>query len=187
MADHIRRNHTRVVLETQHVQWLRLREAVITDDAAVLGLTTRNYANRNAGTGNVVQVPYGLNAILITFIGKPSDQSAAFTWRLYGFRQKNGMAEMIAYGTGNIGDLAVTVHPISNSADATIYYADYLTITAQYWPKPVVVKDIGGASGEVAKIVFDACGITELLCELTACDNETADETDSLEAIYTGY
>lgn len=187
MADHIRRNHTRVVLETQHVQWLRLREAVTEDDTPVLTLTTRNYANRNAGTGNVVQVPYGLNAILIAFIGKPSDQATAFVWRLYGFRQKNGMAEMIAYGTGNIGDLAVTVHPISNVADATLYYADELTITAQYWPKPVVIKDIAGSSGEVAKIVFDACGITELLCELTACDKDTGTETDSLEAIYTGY
>lgn len=176
----------RFVLETRQIPWIRLREAVTTDDATVLGLTTRNFANRNSGTGNAVLLPYGINSIIITFLGKPADHSVAFKWKLYGFRDDNGMAEEIANGTGNLGDTAVTVHPITGAAATDLYYADELTITEQLWPKSVAVYDTGGASGEVAKIAFDGMGIAYLLLELTQCDAGTANETNQLEAIFTG-
>lgn len=182
-----RRTAIRTILETHQIGWIKLREQVVTDDATVLGVTTRNYANRNVGTGNAVLLPYGPNAIAIAFIGKPADQSAAFTWTLYGYRAGNGVAEKIAYGTGNIGDTAVTVHPITGVPATDLYYADELAITAQYWIKNVAFVDAGGSSGEVAKIIFDLCGLEYLLLELTNCDAGTASETDQLEAIYSGF
>lgn len=169
----------------KHIRWIKLREQVVTDDATVLGVTTRNFANRNAGTGNVVRIE-GVEDIIITFLGKLADQTAPFTWRLYGFRKENGMAEQIAYGTGNLGDVAATVHPISGVAATDLYYADYLTITAQYNVTLVSIVDIGGASGEVAKIFFINPGFEFMLLELTDCDAGTANECDQLEAIYTG-
>jgi len=182
-----RRNNTRVVLETHQIPWIRLRAPVVTDDAVVLGVTTRDYANRNSGTGKSVMIPPGLNGVIITFLGKSTDQTAAFKWKLYGYRSQNGMAEEIANGTGNLGDVAATVHPISNLAATDLFYADYLTITAQYHIKTVVVDDIGASSGEIAKISFDACGFSELLLELTDCHAGTVDEVDQLEAIFTGF
>lgn len=170
----------------KHVTWIKLREQVVTDDAAVIGVTTRNFANMNSGTGNAVKIGERLEDIIITFLGKLTDQTASFTWRLYGYRKDNGMGEMIAYGTGNLGDVAATVHPITGVAATDLFYADYLTITAQYNPTLVSIVDIAGASGEVAKIFFTNPGFEYLLMELTDCDAGTGNETDQLEAIYTG-
>lgn len=177
----------RVSIETRQIPWIKLREQVVTDDATVLGVTTRNFANRNSGTGDAVKIAKGLNNIAITFLGKLTDQTAAFTWKLYGYRDTNGMAELLAYGTGNLGDVAATVHPITGVAATDLFYADYLTITAQYWIKTLSVVDVGASSGEIAKITGDIAGLKYLLLELTDCDAGTADETDQLEAIYTGY
>ncbi len=178
---------TKMALMTKQIPWIKLREQVVTDDAAVLGVTTRNFANRNVGTGNAVKIPEGINSVIITFLGKPTDQTAVFTWTLYGYRNTNGMAEKLAYGTGNLGDVAATVHPITRVAATDLFYADYLAITAQYWIKTIGIVDIGAGSGEVAKITFDLAGLEYLLLELTTCNAGTANETDQLEAIYTGY
>lgn len=182
----------RVAMVTKQVGWIKLREKVLTDDSTVLGVTTRNFPNKNAGTGNAVKVPEDINGIIVTFFGIATDQTAAFTWRLYGYRSPLredskgcGPAQLIAYGTGNLGDVAVVTHPITG-AEVTAYYADYLTITAQKWLKTVTIYDVGGASGEIATIVFDGMGISHLLCELTDCNAGSSNETDELEAIYTG-
>ncbi len=181
-----KKNNKRTVLETQQIGWMQLRSQVVTDDATVLTVTTQNFANRNSGTGNVVNVPYGVNGIIITFLGIATNQTSAFTWTLYGFRGLHGPAQKIAYGTGFLGDVAVVKHPVTG-ATITAYYADELTITAQYWHKTVAVKDIAGASGEVATIFFDGMGISHLLLELTDCNAGTADETDQLQSVFTGF
>jgi len=120
----------------------------------------------------------------VTFFGIATDQTSAFKWKLYGYRW-NGPAQLIAYGTGNLGDVAVVAHPVTGAA-VTAYYADYLTITAQKWPSAVAVYDVGASSGEIATIVFDGLGISHLRLELTDCTAATENETDELEAIYTG-
>ena len=177
---------TKMALMTKQVSWIKLRGVVTVDDTTVLGATTKNFANRNAGTGDAVKVPEGINDIMITFLGTPAAQTAVFTWRLYGFRDTNGMAEEIANGTGNIGSVAATVHPITGAAATATFYADFLAIAAQYWPKTVAVVDVDAAGTSIAKIIFDGFGIKYLLLELTTCDKDTSNETDELEAIYTG-
>jgi len=181
-----KKNNTRTVLETQQIGWMQLRSEIVTDDATTVGATTQDFANRNVGTGKAVAIPYGLNNIVITFLGTAKDQSAAFTWTLYGYRSPFGPGQKIAFGTGNLGDVAVNKHPVTGAASAA-YYADELAITTQYWHKTVAVKDVAGSSGEVATIIFDGMGISHLLCELTDCDYDTADETDTLEAVFTGF
>lgn len=177
---------TKIALMTKQVSWIKLRGMVTVDDSPVLTATTKNFANRNAGTGDAVKVPEGINDIMITFLGTPAAQATVFNWKLYGFRDTNGMAEEIANGTGNIGSVAATIHPITGAAATSTFYADFLAITAQYWPKTVAVVDVGAAGTSIAKIVFDGLGIKYLLLELTACDNTQGTETDELEAIYTG-
>ena len=186
MAGKNKKHNTRTVLETQQVGWMKLREKVVTDDAITIFPTTQNFANRNSGTGNAVAVPYGINGIIITFFGIATDQTLAFKWRLYGYRELFGPGQLIANGTGNLGDVAVVTHPKDGTA-VTAYYADYLDITAQYWHKTVVVKDIGAKSSEIATIMFDGMGISHLLLELTNCNAGTANETDELEAVFTGF
>ncbi len=180
-----KKNNSKIVVETQQIGWMQLRSQVVTDDATVLGVTTRNFENRSSGTGDARAVPYGINEIIITFLGIATDQTSAFTWRLYGFRELHGPGQMIAYGTGNLGDVAVVKHPVTGE-DITAFYADFLTITAQYWDKTVSINDVGASSGEIATITFDALGISHLLLELTNCNAGTANETDELEAVMTG-
>ncbi len=177
---------TKMALMTKQIPWIKLREQVVTDDAT-LSVTTRNFANRNVGTGNAVKIPEGINSVSITFIGKPANQTAVFTWTLYGYRDTNGMAQKLAYGTGNLGDVAVTIHPITGAVATDLFYADFLAITAQYYMKTMAEKDVGAASGEVANLNLDIGGLKYLLLELTTCDAGTTDETDQLEAIYTGF
>jgi len=177
---------TKRALMTKQIPWIKLRGVVVTDDTTVLGATTKNFANRSAGTGDAVRLPEGINDIIVTFLGTPAGQTAVFTWKLYGFRDTNGMAEEIANGTGNIGSVAATIHPITGAAAAATFYADFLTIAAQYWPSQVSIVDIGEAGTGIAKITFDGLGIKYLLLELTTCDAGSAQETDELEAIYTG-
>lgn len=174
-----------VVLETRQVGWMQLHSKIVTDDATRLSVTTQNFANRNIGE-DAIAVPYGPNGLLITFFGIISNQVSAFTWTLYGYREPHGPAQKIAYGTGFLGDVAVVEHPVTGAV-VTAYYADELTITAQYWQQIVAIKDIAGASGEIATISFDGMGISHLRLELTDCNAGSADETDELEAVITGY
>lgn len=174
-------------LETVQNDWIHLRESITADDVAgsLLTVTTRNFANLNRGAVSAKLVPKSFNSIIITFLGAPADHTTAFAWKLYGYRGENGPAQNIAYGTGNLGDVAVTVHPITGAAATTSFYADYLNITAQVWHKVVSVKDIGATSGEIATLEFDATGIKYLRLELTAVGG--SNEPTALEAIFTGY
>ncbi len=178
-----RKFNSRTVDEDAQFPWMQLHAKVTTDDTDVLAVTTQNWANRILGY-DAVRLNAGLKGIQVTFLGIATNQTVAFTWTLYGYRW-NGPAQKIAYGTGFLGDVAVVAHPISGTT-VTAYYADELTITAQYWPKTVAIYDIAGASGEIATIVFDGLGISHLRLELTDCNAGTANETDELEAIYTG-
>lgn len=185
-SDVNRTNNTRVVPETLQLGWQQLRPKVLTDDATVVLVTTQDFANRNTGTGDAVPINPGPNGLIITFLGIATNQTAAFTWTLYGYRAPFGPGQKIVYGTGFLGDVAVVKHPVTGKA-VTAYYADELTITAQYWHKTVAIKDIAGAGGEIATIYFDPMGISHLLLELTDCNAGTVNETDELESIYTGY
>ncbi len=183
MAPH---NHKRVAVDYNQVGWSVLRSQVVTDDATVLTVTTQDFANRNSGTGNVVRIAPGMLDMLITFFGIATDQTSAFAWKLYGFREPYGPGQLIAYGTGNLGDVAVNKHPVTGES-ITAFYVDFLTVTAQPWGlSPVAVNDIGAASGEVATITFKPIGLSHILLELTDCNAGTADETDELESVYSG-
>ena len=178
-----KKNNSRVTDEDGQYPWVQLHSKVATDDTSVLAVTTRDWGNKDLGEDSV-RIPAGLKGIEVTFAGIATDQTSAFKWKLYGYRWR-GPAQLIAYGTGNLGDVAVVTHPISGAA-VTAYYADYLTITASNWKKAVVVYDIGESSGEIATIVFDGMGIAYLRCELTDCTASVENETDELEAFYSG-
>lgn len=175
-------------LFTKQNGWIRLRDALVADDVGgtLLGVTTRNFANRDRGAVLAVRlVPRSFNAIMITFMGAPTNQTAAFLWKLYGYRGENGPAQNIANGTGNLGDVALTVHPITGAAATATFYADELAITESVWPKRVKIIDIGGDTGEIATIQFDALGIKYLRCELENIGDTS--EPSSLEAIMAGF
>lgn len=181
--DNRKKQSSRVTDEDGQYPWLQLHSKITNDDTSVLGVTTRDWGNRELGEDSV-RIPAGLKGIEVTFAGIATDQTSAFSWKLYGYRWR-GPAQLIAWGTGNLGDVAVVTHPVTG-ASVTAYYADYLTITGSNWKKLVKVYDIGGSSGEIATIVFDGMGIAYLRCELTDCNAATTNETDELEAFYSG-
>jgi len=176
------------ILESAQFGWERLRKSITADDSGteVLAATTRNFANKDAGTDiTAVPIDERWNAVMITFMGAPADHTTGFLWKLYGYRGENGPAQNIANGTGNLGDVALTIHPITGAAATSTYYADELSVSAQVWPKLVSVVDIGGSTGEIATIQFDALGIKYLRCELLQVGG--SNEPTALEAIMTGF
>lgn len=181
-----KKHNTRHVLETQQIGWMQLHAKVLADDTTISSTMRRDFDNKDYGTPNAVPIPYGVNGVIITFFGIAKDQTSAFTWRLYGYRGLHGPGVKIASGTGNLGNVQVNTHPVTGVA-ITAYYADYLTIASQPWPKTVAVHDVGESSGEIANLTFDAMGISHLRLELQDCDAGSADETDELEAVFTGY
>ena len=176
------------ILESGQFGWERLHKSITADDSGteILGATTRNFANKDAGT-DVTAFPIDKkwNAIMITFMGAAANHTTNFLWKLYGYRGENGPAQNIANGTGYLGDVALTVHPITGLAATSTYYADELAVSAQVWPKLISIVDVGGDTGEIATIQFDALGIKYLRCELTQVGG--SNEPSALETIMTGF
>ncbi len=178
-----KKQNSRITDEEGQYPWMQLHSKITTDDTSVLAVTTQDWGNKDVGEDSV-RVQPGCKGIEVTFAGIATNQTVAFKWKLYGYRWR-GPAQLIAWGTGNLGDVAVVTHPVTGNT-VTAYYADYLDITGSNWKKLVSVYDVGATSGEIATIVFDGMGISYLRCELTDCNAGTANETDELEAFYSG-
>lgn len=183
--DTARKNSSKVTVETQQWSWIQLHSKITNDDTDVLTAAIQDWGNRDFGV-DAVHVPYGMNGIEVTFFGIATNQTLPFKWKLYGYRL-NGPAQLIAYGTGTLGDTAVVTHP-QTGVSVTAYYADFLAITASegIWKKKVALYDNASRSGGIATIVFDGMGISHLRLELTDCNASTTNETDQLEAVFSG-
>jgi len=175
-----KKNNYRTVVETQQIGWIQLHTQIAADDTSLRTNTNRNFSERPAET---VKVPYGINEAIITFLGTPTNQATAFGWKLWGYRGLHGPAQLIAYGTGNLGAVACTEHPC-NGAAVALFYADYLTITAEVWAGAISVVNVGATGVEIATLNVDLIGVSNLLMELTDVGSGT--EPSALEAIYCG-
>lgn len=102
------------------------------------------------------------NGIVLSFAGGDSDDDA-FTWRVFGWRNENGPAEIIADGTGILGSQAVVIYPHNGMAATNKFWADSLVVSNNYWIKRVDATDVG--SNSVAKVWFDTAGYRYFLIE----------------------
>lgn len=102
------------------------------------------------------------NGIVISFAGGNADDDA-FTWKIFGWKNQNGPAELVADGTGVLGSQAVVKFPHNGVAVANQFWADTLVVSNNFWIKRVDATDIG--SNSVAKVWFDTAGYRYFLIE----------------------
>ena len=102
------------------------------------------------------------NGIVISLAGGDADDDA-FTWKIFGWKNENGPAELVADGTGILGSQAVVKYPHNGAAATSKFWADTLVASNNYWIKRVDATNIG--SNSVAKIWFDTAGYRFFLIE----------------------
>lgn len=132
-------------------------------------------ANGDSGYANAVQ--------LIFCGGSAADKT--FSYKLYGWRNGNGPAEMLATGTGTLGTQAVVKYPHNSNTATNKFWADTLAISDQGAVKTFYVSDASGAN-RVAKLYGDICGYEWLYCEITGADGATGNEAGDV-SVYFSY
>ncbi len=103
------------------------------------------------------------NGIVIYFLGGDANDDA-FTWNVFGWRNQNGAAELIADGTGILGSQAVVKFPHNGATATSQFWADTIVVSNNYWIKRVQATTIG--SNSVAKLWFDTAGYRYYLIEI---------------------
>jgi len=117
-----------------------------------------------------------VNGIVFTFAGGDA-ADAVFSWKIYGWRNENGPAELIADGTGALGTQAVVKYPHNSATATSKFWADTLVVDSEYWIKEVEATASGNNS--VSKVWFDTCGYRYFYVEIPT--------SDSVIASYIGY
>jgi len=171
-------------LDTYHCDLLLLR-ADANENATTLDLTTKgNFANMPSSAVRLStrddRLGHGGNGIEVTFCGGDTANDT-FTYKLYGWRRRNGMARMIATGTGTLGTQAVVLYPHDSSTATSIFWADTLSVTYR-WVTPVESSDTTG-NNEAASLQFDFMGYEWLYCEITNADG-SGTEAEDVSAYY---
>jgi len=104
-----------------------------------------------------------INGIVFYFAGgdAPNDE---FDWNVYGWRNENGPAELVANGTGVLGTQAVVKWPHNNADVSGAYWADTLEVDGEHWIKEV--EATAHTNDSVSKLWFDACGYRYFYVEI---------------------
>lgn len=173
-----------IPLDTMHTQLYVLR-AEADEDTDLLDLTTEgNFANKPASAVQWKTVDgtsgHGGNGAEISFSGG-SAADKTFTYKLYAWRQGNGIARLIATGTGTLGTQAVVIYPQGGAATSK-FWADTLTVT-NTWIANVRTSDAVGSNG-VASLTFDMAGHEYIWCEITDADGATGTEAGDVTAYF---
>jgi hypothetical protein len=116
------------------------------------------------------------NGIIFSFEGEGSD-IVEFAWRVYGWRNMNGPAEIVCDGTGMLGTQQVVEFPHNGVAAPGRLWADTIVVENDRWMKEVEGTSYEGNS--VGKLWFDACGYRYFYVEILTSTGPMA--------VYTGY
>ena len=116
------------------------------------------------------------NGLVFTFAGGAA-ADAVFSWKIYGWRNENGPAELLADGTGVLGTQAVVKYPHNGATATSKFWADTLVVENEYWIKEVEATASGNNS--VSKVWFDTCGYRYFYVEIPT--------SDGVMASYVGY
>jgi len=104
----------------------------------------------------------------LSFIFGGVTDNSEFTWKLYGWKNTNGPAELVADGTGIIGSQKMVKYPHNGVEVANVLWADTLVVSNEYWFKEVEATASGNNS--VSKIWLDACGYRYWFVEIPTSD-----------------
>lgn len=146
--------------------------------SAAIDLTDEgDFAQKPAAAYEIKGDGAGTNARNVQLIFAGGDTAnETFSWKVYAWRNGNGPAELVAYGTGVLGSQAVVKYPHNGAAATSRYWADTLVVTdGSRWPKTVYSTDETG-NNEAAKLVFATLGYKYFYVEITSADGETGSE-----------
>jgi len=118
------------------------------------------------------------NGIEFFFTGG-SAENKTFGWKLYAWRNENGMARHVATGTGTLGTQAVVTYPHNGSTATNKFWADTLTVTWWNWLKEVKSTDTVGHN-TAASIWLDNCGYRYWHIIITDADGSTGTEAGDI-------
>lgn len=124
------------------------------------------------------------NGIEFFFTGG-SAANKTFGWKLYAWRNENGMARHVATGTGILGTQAVVKYPHNGATATSKFWADTLTVTWWNWLKEVFSTDTTGHN-TAASIWLDNCGWRYWHIVITDADGSTGTKAGNI-ASYWGY
>lgn len=170
------------------------------EDASPLDLTTLgDFASKPAGALDLqersvfetdkrpIPVPAILqpNGVEFFFAGG-SAAGKTFGWKIYAWRNENGMARHLATGTGILGTQAVVKYPHDAMATATNkFWADTLVVTMTNWLKPVKSGDSLG-NNTATSVWTDNTGYRYWHIVITDADGSTGTEAGNI-SVYWGY
>ncbi len=152
---------------------LRLFKAEgVTDTGAaalLLGTNEGDYANIPSGAFELkanAAMTQDANAVVITFFGTNA-ANERFDWNLYGWRNTNGPAMLIADGYCLLGAQDVVLYPHDGSTGTANedLWVDSIVVSNQYWLKTLSVSTVGGDS--VAQLGLDTFGLEYIYLEIT--------------------
>lgn len=171
-------------LDTYHCELLLLR-AEADENASTIDLTTGgDFANKPSSaiplTTRDDRTGHGGNALELVFCGGAAADKT-FTYKIYAWRSTNGLARMVATGTGTLGTQAVVVYP-SGSTATSKFWADTLTVTER-WVASVTTSDASG-NNETASLQFDFRGYEWVYAEITSADGSTGTEAGDISVYY---
>lgn len=128
-----------------------------------------------------ILVPNGLEF----FFCGGSAANKTFGYKLYSWKNENGMVRHTATGTGILGTQAVIKYPHNSAAATNKFWADTLTVTWWNWLKEVRSTDTTGHN-TAASIWLDTCGWRYWHIVITDADGSTETEAGNI-ASYWGY
>ena len=179
-------------LKTHNSSMLTLRDEADEDTAIVL-TSTSDFAQMPAtaiavGSDNNESE---VNAVQIQMYGGSAD-GKTFTWKLYGWRNSNGIATLMCDGTAILGAMEVVKYP--NKVSASImagdtatskFWADTIVVSNNYFVKTFSVSDSG--NDRAATLWGDIAGYKHLYLEITSADGSTGTEAGDVGAFYAGW
>jgi hypothetical protein len=168
---------------------LMLLRAENNEDAVAIDLTTSgDFASKPVSAIQVPMLPLSQqtqvkNLVFYFCGGAAADKT--FGFKIYGWRNNGGMAELIAEGTGTLGTQAVVKYPHNGAAATNKFWADTLAISAQGTPETFQVADASGGN-RCAKLFGYNCGYEWLYCEISSADGTTGAEAGNI-TVYWSY
>ena len=155
-------------------------DAVQRPSTGVLDISRRDIVNPNDAPVIAETIANGLCFMFMGSHATDADNKD-MAWRLLAWRNENGPAEIVAYGTAKTGTQAVITYPHNgNGTGALVNWCDTIVITNEYWMKEIEATAAGGDS--ISKLFLDACGYRYFKMEITTSGDPVANA-----ACYYGY
>ena len=151
--------------------------------ASITIATEGDFAQKPAEAVRIGELTNGVGSgpLQIMFLAGDAANDT-FSWRIWLWSRTNGPAECAAYGTGIFGEQQVVRYPDTGLAATTKFWADTISITAQYWPAEIEVFDEG--NNRICKLLIDPLEYEWIYVEITDADGTTGIEALDVAVYY---